>query len=59
MGSTKALFMGSLLLTTGYIFAAFTPEAPFGGFATAVVGLFTAFITKRLVQKHTRFNGHV
>jgi len=59
MGSTKALFIGSLLLTAGFIFATFYTRAPFGAFATAIVGLFTAFITKRLIQKHKRFNGNV
>jgi len=59
MGSTKALFIGSLLLVAGFIFTTFYAQAPYNSFATAVVGLFVAFITKRLVQKHKRFNGDV
>jgi len=55
MSSTMALFIGSLLLTAGFIFTTFYSHAPFGAFATAVVGLFVGYITKRTIKHHKNF----
>jgi len=56
MTSTHAFVLYCLLMTGGFILAAFKPGAPFVEYATHLTLAAIAYITKRLVQKKKEFS---
>jgi len=57
INSGVALVLYTLVMAGGYVWASFYTTAPFTAYATAVSGCFTAYITKRLIQKSNKYNG--
>jgi len=55
--SSQMLLVCVLSLLAGFVWATFFPAAPYGVFAPAVLGLATAYWTKRTIQKSEKYSG--
>lgn len=55
--SSMAFVIYVISMLGAYVFTGFFKEAPYLTFATQLTIGFGVFITKRLFQKHSRFNG--
>jgi len=53
--STFAFILFAIMLTGGFVFTAFIPQAPYITFAMYLTMGFTAYIGKRLIQKKEGF----
>jgi len=45
------------LISGGYMWGTYHPEAPYLAFATQITLGYVAFVTKRLIQKKKEYNG--
>ncbi len=54
--SGQAFLIYIIAMTIGFVFSSFKTEAPYLTFATQLTIGFTAYITKRLIQKRKEYN---
>lgn len=55
--SGQAFLITLGLLLAGYITKAISPGVPFGEYSVALTAIYTAYLTKRTVQKLEKFGG--
>jgi len=56
VGSSAAFLLTLAALLVGFIWKTFMDTAPYEMFATTVGAVFGVYITKRVVQKQSKFN---
>jgi len=59
MKTTSCFVITIITLLGGMIFATFFKGVPYTAFATSVSAVFGALAGKKLIQKHTNFNGGI
>jgi hypothetical protein len=57
ISSSLMLLICVLVLLSGFIWATFFPNSPYGVLAPSVVALAAGYWTKRTVQKNAKFGG--
>ena len=55
--TSVAFIIWAVLLTGGFVFTGFKPDASYAVFAGWLTGGLTAYTGKRLIQKRKEFNG--
>jgi hypothetical protein len=55
MRTWQAFILALVAVTGGLVWASFYPNAPYTIFAPTILGLFTGYGTKRLLEKQEKF----